>query len=133
MISISDLPSINASLNGISALFLVAGYVFIRRKKKDAHKFCMITASLVSILFLVCYVIYHNAVGFTRYTGEGLIRDGQRPNGWHLKRDPYLLETNVPGIFAAGDVRQGTSRRVAAAVGEGSIAIDFVHRYLKTV
>ena len=50
---------------------------------------------------------------------------------WNLDRDPYLLETSVPGIFACGDVRSGPVKRVAAAVGEGSMAIAFVHQYLK--
>ena len=50
---------------------------------------------------------------------------------WRLERDPYLLETSVPGIFACGDVRFGPVKRVAAAVGEGSMAIAFVHQYLK--
>jgi thioredoxin reductase (NADPH) len=50
---------------------------------------------------------------------------------WELDRDPYLLETSVPGIFACGDVRSGPVKRVAAAVGEGSMAIAFVHEYLK--
>jgi thioredoxin reductase (NADPH) len=50
-----------------------------------------------------------------------------------LKRDPFLLETSVPGVFAAGDVRQGAIRRVASAVGEGAIAVSFIHQYLKTV
>jgi thioredoxin reductase (NADPH) len=50
---------------------------------------------------------------------------------WGLERDPYLLETSVPGIFACGDVRTGPVKRVAAAVGEGSMAIAFVHQYLK--
>jgi thioredoxin reductase (NADPH) len=50
---------------------------------------------------------------------------------WQLDRDPYLLETSVPGIFACGDVRFGPVKRVAAAVGEGSMAIAFVHQYLK--
>jgi thioredoxin reductase (NADPH) len=50
---------------------------------------------------------------------------------WELERDPYLLETSVPGIFASGDVRYGPVKRVAAAVGEGSMAIAFVHQYLK--
>src|SRR5262249_6406338 len=49
---------------------------------------------------------------------------------WPLKRDPYLLETNVPGIFAVGDVRHGSIKRVASGVGEGSMAIAFVHQYL---
>ena len=51
--------------------------------------------------------------------------------GWELERDPYLLETSVPGIFACGDVRSGPVKRVAAAVGEGSMAIAFVHQYLR--
>ena len=50
---------------------------------------------------------------------------------WTLERDPYLLETSVPGIFACGDVRFGPVKRVAAAVGEGSMAIAFVHQYLQ--
>jgi thioredoxin reductase (NADPH) len=66
-------------------------------------------------------------------TGPDLFIDGKRPVGWKLKREPYLMETNVPGIFAAGDVRHGVVRRVASAVGQGSTAISFVHEYLKTV
>lgn len=54
-------------------------------------------------------------------------------DGWPLDRNPYLLETNVPGIFAVGDVRDGVVRRVASAVGQGSTAISMVHQYLKTV
>jgi thioredoxin reductase (NADPH) len=50
---------------------------------------------------------------------------------WELERDPYLLETSVPGIFACGDVRFSPVKRVAAAVGEGSMAIAFVHQYLR--
>ena len=50
---------------------------------------------------------------------------------WHLERDRYLLETSVPGIFACGDVRSGPVKRVASAVGEGSMAIAFVHQYLR--
>jgi thioredoxin reductase (NADPH) len=58
---------------------------------------------------------------------------GARPPGWMLERDPYLFETNVPGIFAAGDVRAGSSKRVAAAVGEGAVTVRLVHQYLMTV
>jgi thioredoxin reductase len=54
-----------------------------------------------------------------------------RADHWTLERDPYLLETSVPGIFACGDVRFGPIKRVAAAVGEGSMAIAFVHQYLR--
>jgi thioredoxin reductase (NADPH) len=57
--------------------------------------------------------------------------DVPKAGRWELERDPYLLETSVPGIFACGDVRYGPVKRVAAAVGEGSMAIAFVHQYLK--
>lgn len=63
-------------------------------------------------------------------TGRNLMIDGKRPLGWHLDRDPFLLETNVPGVFAVGDVRTGAVRRVANGVGEGSIVVHFIHQYL---
>jgi len=66
-------------------------------------------------------------------TGPDLIRDGQRPKGWVLERDPFLLETNIPGIFAVGDVRHGSVKRVASGVGEGSVAVQFIHQYLSKV
>src|ERR1700691_5617527 len=59
-------------------------------------------------------------------TGPDLMRNGQGPKGWTLNRDPFLLETNVPGIFAVGDVRHGSIKRVATGVGEGSVAVQFV-------
>jgi thioredoxin reductase (NADPH) len=77
-------------------------------------------------------IIIRNQSGFI-YTGRNLMRDGKRPEGWVENRDPYLLETSVPGIFAAGDVRVGATRRVASAVGEGAIAVRLIHQYLKTV
>lgn len=64
------------------------------------------------------------------YTGPDIPRDNGRIIGWQLDRDPFLLETNVPGIFCAGDVRHQSVKRVASAVGEGSIAVQFTHRYL---
>jgi thioredoxin reductase (NADPH) len=66
-------------------------------------------------------------------TGPDLIRDGKRPKGWSLDRDPFLLETNVPGLFAVGDVRHGSVKRVASGVGEGSVAVQFIHQYLSKV
>ncbi|WP_026735025.1 response regulator [Fischerella sp. PCC 9605] len=66
-------------------------------------------------------------------TGPDLLRDKQRIQGWTLERDPYLLETNIPGIFAVGDVRHGSVKRVASGVGEGSICVQFVHQYLAKV
>ena len=78
-------------------------------------------------------LIERDANGFI-LTGPDLMQNGhKRPPGWTLDRQPFLLETNVPGIFAAGDVRHGSMKRVAAGVGEGSIAVQLVHQYLKRV
>lgn len=66
-------------------------------------------------------------------TGNDLLAGGKRPKGWTLDRDPGLLETSLPGVFAVGDVRYGSVKRVASGVGEGSIAIQFVHQYLGKV
>jgi thioredoxin reductase (NADPH) len=56
-----------------------------------------------------------------------------RLDGWSLRRDPYVLETSVPGVFVAGDVRSRSIKRVASAVGEGSMAVSLIHEYLATV
>lgn len=66
-------------------------------------------------------------------SGTELLKGGKRPKGWQLERDPFLLESSVPGIFVAGDVRHGSVKRVASGVGEGSIAVQFIHRYLAEV
>lgn len=66
-------------------------------------------------------------------SGPDLMTNGKRPKGWRLERDPFLLETSVPGIFVAGDVRHGSIKRCASAVGEGSIAVQFVHQYLREI
>jgi thioredoxin reductase (NADPH) len=77
------------------------------------------------------------AVGMVRdeagylVTGPDLLRNGKRPEGWPLERDPYFLETSIPGMFAAGDVRHGSVKRVASGVGEGAMAVALVHRYLE--
>ena len=63
-------------------------------------------------------------------TGPDLLEGGDRPACWKLERQPYYLETSVPGSFAVGDVRHGSVKRVASAVGEGAMAVSFVHRYL---
>ena len=66
-------------------------------------------------------------------SGPDLLRDGKRPPGWTLDRDPGLLETNVPGIFVVGDVRHGSVKRVASGVGEGAVVVQFMHQYLAKV
>ncbi len=81
---------------------------------------------------MVAGVVERNTAGFIR-AGRTLMRDGKRPKGWSIKRDPFPLETNVPGVFVAGDVRDEAVRRVASAVGEGAIAVSQVHQYLKSV
>ena len=81
---------------------------------------------------MVASLVKRNKAGFI-LTGPDMFEDDGKPSGWTLKRDPYLLETSVPGIFAAGDVRHGAVRRVASAVGQGAIAVNLVHQYLKTV
>ena len=63
-------------------------------------------------------------------TGPDLLNGGKRPENWQLDRDPYYMETNIPGVFAAGDVQHGSIKRCASAVGEGAMAVTFVHRYL---
>lgn len=77
-------------------------------------------------------VLERDSAGFL-LTGADLPQEHGRPRGWTLTRAPYAFETNIPGVFAAGDVRSGANQRVAAAVGEGSAGIYSVHRYLRTV
>ena len=74
MISIGDLPTLNAALNGTSAVLLALGYLFIRRKKVDLHKACMVSAFVTSTLFLVSYLIYHYHAGSKPFPGEGWTR-----------------------------------------------------------
>ncbi len=72
--SISDLPAVNAGLNGLSALLLAAGYACIRSGRRDAHRNCMIAALVCSTLFLTSYLVYHFHVGSVPFTGRGAIR-----------------------------------------------------------
>ena len=77
-------------------------------------------------------VVERDERGFV-LTGPDLMKDGKAPKGWTLDRDPFLLESSVPGIFAVGDVRHGSVKRVASGVGEGSVAVQFIHQYLSKV
>jgi thioredoxin reductase (NADPH) len=74
--------------------------------------------------------VERDAGGFL-LTGHDLAADGERPSGWSLRRSPRHLETSMPGVFAAGDVRSGSTKRVASAVGEGATAIQLVHEHLR--
>lgn len=77
-------------------------------------------------------IVERDSQGFI-LSGPALISDGHRPQGWTPDRDPFLLETSVPGIFVAGDVRSGSVKRVASGVGEGAMAVQFIHHYLSEV
>ncbi|WP_370616893.1 FAD-dependent oxidoreductase [Mumia qirimensis] len=75
-------------------------------------------------------IVVRDAHGFVP-TGPDLVEDGAHPPGWTLDRMPYHLESSVPGVFVAGDVRSESAKRVASAVGEGAMAVMLVHRYLE--
>ena len=81
---------------------------------------------------VVADTVRMNEQGFV-YTGPAIFLGDEKPKSWNVDRDPFLMETSVPGIFAAGDVRHGVVRRVASAVGQGSVAISMIHKYLETV
>ena len=72
--TLHDLPAVNATLNALSGILLIFGYVSIRMRRIDRHRQCMIAAFVTSSLFLVCYVIYHAQVGSVRFTRQGFVR-----------------------------------------------------------
>ena len=73
MLALQDFPALNATLNGLSGLCLAGGYVMIRQKRRVAHAACMVTATVGSVIFLVCYLYYHSRVGHVRFQGTGWI------------------------------------------------------------
>jgi thioredoxin reductase (NADPH) len=111
--------------------------IFIKNTKTDESRTLDAAALFVFIGVrpqnqIVSDLVMCSGKGYI-YTGPDLMVDKKPPPGWTLERDPFLLETSVPGIFAAGDVRYGTSHRVASAVGEGAIAHALIKEYLKTL
>jgi putative membrane protein len=74
LISTNDLPTLNAALNSLSAVFLFTGYLFIRSKNQSAHRACMLVAFACSVLFLISYLIYHYQVGSVPFKGRGWVR-----------------------------------------------------------
>jgi putative membrane protein len=74
LIALTELPTVNAVLNATSAVFLIAGYCFIRAKNRDAHRACMLGAFTSSTLFLISYLVYHFQVGSVPFRGQGAIR-----------------------------------------------------------
>ena len=97
------------------------------REVQATSLFVFIGAAPVTTWLPQC--ILRDEKGFV-LAGPDLRVDGKWPETWHEAREPFLLESSVPGIFVAGDVRHGSVKRVASAVGEGSIAVQFVHQYL---
>jgi thioredoxin reductase (NADPH) len=97
-------------------------------RRDVAHVFCMTGASPTTKWLDGCVVL--DAKGFIK-TGADLTREELTAAEWPLARPPHLLETSLPGVFAVGDVRAGNFKRVASAVGEGSIAVAFVHQVLQ--
>jgi len=97
-------------------------------KHEISHVFIMTGADPNTHWLNGCIIL--DDKGFIK-TGSDLLPDNLSASGWPLMRQPYLLETSLPGVFAVGDVRSGSVKRVASAVGEGSIAISFVHRVLQ--
>jgi uncharacterized membrane protein YozB (DUF420 family) len=73
-VTVHDLPAVNATLNAVSGLLLLVGYLFIRARRIDSHRRCMIAAFATSSLFLVCYIVYHAQVGSVRFTRQGFVR-----------------------------------------------------------
>jgi thioredoxin reductase (NADPH) len=80
----------------------------------------------------VAGILERDDMGFI-LAGTDLMKEGQHPKGWTLKRQPFWLEASVPGIFVAGDVRHRSVKRMASAVGEGSMAVQFIHQYLSSL
>lgn len=83
---IEALPAVNATLNGLTTLFLLTGFIFIKNQKKEAHAICMITALVLSTAFLSCYLLYHAYAGVTKFTTPGL------PKYIYF----FILATHVP-------------------------------------
>jgi thioredoxin reductase (NADPH) len=77
-------------------------------------------------------VVDRDRYGFI-LTGPEVMHDGRRPKGWWAERDPFWLESSVPGVFVAGDVRSKSIKRVASAVGEGAMAVSLIHQHLATL
>jgi thioredoxin reductase (NADPH) len=101
----------------------------IRRLVRAAHHVFVLTGAVPNTRWLNSCVLL-DAKGFVK-TGTDLSRDDLATAHWPLAQAPYLLETSLPGVFAVGDVRAGNIKRVASAVGEGSIAVAYIHQLLR--
>lgn len=114
MIELTDLPAVNATLNAISLVLLIAGYGFIRSKRRVGHQRCMMAAFAVSVLFLGCYLTHRFLVGETRFGGQGLIR----PVYFVILVSHVVLAATVPilasrTLYLAWRQRWPAHRRIA--------------------
>ncbi|BAZ66544.1 MAG: FAD-dependent oxidoreductase [Pelatocladus maniniholoensis HA4357-MV3] len=98
-------------------------------QKIDTHRLFVCIGGMPNTEWAKDTSIIRDNAGYI-VTGPDLLKQGRPPECWTLERDPFFLESSVPGSFAAGDVRHGSIKRVASAVGEGAMAVTFVHRYL---
>ena len=126
--TVTDLPALNATLNAISSVLLLTGYVFIRRGERQKHKACMIAALVMSALFLTSYVIYHAQVGSVPFKGTGWIR-----TVYFAVLIPHVIlaAAIVPPILIT--VSRGLSakydkHRADRAVDAAVVAVCFDHR-----
>jgi thioredoxin reductase (NADPH) len=135
---IEALPNIDLRLNtSIAAVQGNGRLSAVRLRGKDGEDEVPLSALFVTIgqrprTDWLADTLMRDATGFI-LTGEALTAEGRPPAGWGLDREPHLLEASVPGIFAAGDVRHRSVKRISSAVGEGAMAIAFVHQYLASV
>ncbi len=102
MISINDLPTLNATLNGTAAVLLILAYILIRRKRVAAHRRVMVTAFCVSVAFLISYIVYHAHIGSKHYEGTGLLR----PLYYSILLTHTSLAVTVP-VLAIITLRRG--------------------------
>jgi thioredoxin reductase (NADPH) len=137
---IADTPNVEVIANSVVVSVAGSGHLeSITVENLLTHERCDFPAAAMFIFIgtaprtaMVAGLVERDAQGFI-LTGRDLMTDGRPPRDWPLERDPFLFETSVPGVFAAGDARKGSGKRVAAAVGEGSATVSMIHEYLETV
>jgi thioredoxin reductase (NADPH) len=99
------------------------------RRRVDTHWLFLCIGGVPRTEWAAAASVTRDEAGYL-ITGPDLLRNGRPPESWPLDRPPFYLETSIPGLFAVGDVRHGSVKRCASAVGEGAMAVTFAHRYL---
>jgi thioredoxin reductase (NADPH) len=124
----TEIVAVEGRGNHLDSVYWRNGRTRQTEKHEISHVFIMTGADPNTHWLDGCISL--DAKGFIK-TGPDLLPENLSASGWPLTRQPYLLETSLPGVFAVGDVRGGSIKRVASAVGEGSIAISLVHKVLQ--